>query len=76
MTEIFNDVSDEVKRIAEITWNIAYNKENPTSATIFLDTCFSYYSKILNEQDYNFIKFYIGLKLEEMKNASDVNTQR
>ena len=67
MQEIFQNVSDKTKEIAEISWRLAVSQRNPIEAAEFLNTVTNYYDKILNEEDIEFMRFYFNMKMEAMK---------
>ena len=67
MQEIFQNVSDRTKEIAEISWRLAVSQRNPIEAAEFLNTVTNYYDKILNEEDIEFMRFYFNMKMEAMK---------
>ena len=67
MTELFSNISDEVKRIAEFTWNVASAQSNPVIASKFLDGATNYLATVYNEEEMNFIRFYFNMKMETNK---------
>ena len=67
MQEIFQNVSDKTKEIAEISWRLAVSQRNPIEAAEFLNSITNYYDKILNEEDIEFMRFYFNMKMEAMK---------
>ena len=67
MQEIFQNISDRTKEIAEISWRLAMSQHNPIEAAEFLNTVTNYYDKILNEEDIEFMRFYFNMKMEAMK---------
>lgn len=67
MQEIFQNVSDRTKEIAEISWRLAVSQRNPIEAAEFLNTVTNYYDKILNEENIEFMRFYFNMKMEAMK---------
>lgn len=67
MTEIFTNVSNEAKEIAELSWRVANIQKNPLEAANFLANVTSYYSNILTEEEVDFLRFYFNMKLEMMK---------
>jgi hypothetical protein len=67
MQEIFENVSDKVKEIAEIAWRLAMAQHNPMGAAEFLDNVTNYYDKLLNEEEIEFLRFYFNMKMEMMK---------
>ena len=67
MQEIFNNISDEVKEIAEVAWNLAMMQHDAIKAAKFLDTVINYYEKIMKEEEIEFLRFYFNMKMEMMK---------
>jgi len=67
MTEIFQNVSDEAKEIAELSWRVANIQKNPLEAANFLANVTSYYSNILTEEEVEFLQFYFKMQMEMMK---------
>ena len=67
MIELFTNVSDEAKEIAELSWQIASIQKNPLEAANFLANATLYYSNILTEEEVDFLRFYFNMKLEMMK---------
>ena len=68
MTEIFTNISSNVKSTAEAAWNIAAAQKEPGAAVDFLNNFIKYYSHLYDEEEMNFIKFYFNMKMEELKN--------
>ena len=67
MQEIFENVSERTKEIAEIAWRLAVSQSNPIDAANFLNDVTNYYDKILTEEEVNFLRFYFNMKMELMK---------
>lgn len=67
MTEIFEDISDEIKQLADSTWAITLAQENPIKAAEFLNSVTNYYTNILTEREMEFLQFYFQMKMEMMK---------
>ena len=67
MTEIFANIGDEVKDIAETAWNIALAQKNPLDAANFLNNVTNYYKNIYTDEEIEFLQFYLNMKLEMMK---------
>ena len=67
MTEIFANIGDEVKDIAETAWNIALAQKNPLDAANFLNNVTNYYKNIYTDEEIEFLQFYFNMKLEMMK---------
>lgn len=76
MTELFKDISDEMKGIAETAWIIAMNKKTPMEAVQFLSDIVEYHKTLMRPQkDIDFLNFYFIMKMEMMKN-DDANSER
>ena len=67
MQEIFENVSNETKEIAEIAWRLAAAQSDPMDAASFLNDVTNYYEKKLSEEDLDFLRFYFNMKMELMK---------
>ena len=67
MQEIFENVSDNTKEIADMAWRLAMSQRNPIEAADFLNNVTNYYDKILSEEEVNFLRFYFNMKMELMK---------
>lgn len=67
MIEIYNNISDNVKKIADAAWSIAAAQKNPMDAAQFLNNVTEYYRDILNDEEIEFLQFYLNLKMEMMK---------
>ena len=67
MTEIFENVRDEVKDIARIGWNLALMQESPVDASDFLNNLTNYYSNRYTEEEIAFLRFYFNMQLEMIK---------
>ncbi len=67
MQELFEDISEEVKEIADIAWRLAVSQPSAIGAAKFLDTVTNYYDAILSEREMEFLRFYFNMKLEAQK---------
>ena len=67
MIEIFKDISNETREIAEQAWNIVMTQESPINAAEFLNSVVEYYRNVLSEEDIEFLQFYFNMKMEMMK---------
>lgn len=76
MTELFTDISPVIKNIAKEIWGLASLAHDPVKASEILEHATNYYSYLCTEEEIAFIRFYINMKLEEMKNASSSSTER
>ena len=67
MQEIFENVKDSVKQVAEFAWNVAIAQPDPIKAANFLDNVTRYYKNFLTEEEVEFLQFYFNMKMEMMK---------
>jgi len=67
MQEIFENISNNVKEIADVAWRLASVQKNPLEAAKFLDNVTNYYDKIMTEEEIEFLRFYFNMKMEMMK---------
>ncbi len=67
MNEIYGNVSDKAKEIADIAWRLTVIQKNPVDAAKFLDNVTNYYRNILTEEEIDFLQFYFNMKMEMMK---------
>ena len=67
MQEIFENISDQTRQLAETAWTIAMAQDNPIKAANFLNTVTNYYDQRMNEEDREFLRFYFNMKMEMMK---------
>ena len=67
MNEIYGNISDKVKEIADIAWRLTVIQKNPIDAAKFLDNVTNYYRNILTEEEIDFLQFYFNMKMEMMK---------
>ena len=68
MTELFPNVRDEVKEVADMAWRLALSQRNPVEAADFLTNTTNYYKHIYTEEEIEFLQFYFNMKMEMMKN--------
>ena len=68
MTEIFQNIRDEVKEVADLAWRLAIAQKNPIDAANFLNNTTNYYRNIYTEEEIEFLQFYFNMKMEMMKN--------
>lgn len=66
MTEIFADISDDVRGKADIIWKIAIAQENPVVAAKFLNQITEYYRRRWTEEEIDFLQFYFQTQMEMM----------
>ena len=68
MTEIYENVRDEVKELAELSWIIATRQKNPLDAANFLNNVTNFYKNVYTEEEIEFLQFYFNIKMEMIKN--------
>ena len=68
MTEIFTNISDNVKQLASTMWTIAAAQKNPLDAAKFLHNSTEYYRHLLTEEEIEFLQFYFNMKMEMILN--------
>ena len=76
MIELFPNVREQVKETADTLWVLASSINNPLNASQFLEHATNYYSYLYTEEEIAFLQFYINMKMEEMNNGSNINTER
>ena len=64
MTEIFENISDDVKRKVDMIWRMAISYDNPIKAAQFLNQVVKYYSLRWTEEEVDFLQFYLAMKME------------
>jgi hypothetical protein len=67
MTEIFEDISEEIRQLAKHAWENTLAQNNPIKAAEFLSNITNYYSNILSEREMEFLQFYFQTQMEMMK---------
>ena len=67
MTELYPNISEEVRNAAATAWTIAIAQPDPVSAAEFLNTVTNYYSNKLTNEEVEFLQFYFNLRMEMMK---------
>lgn len=67
MTELFSNISNEVKNAADAAWDIAMSQKNPASAADFLNIVTEYYRKKWTEEEIEFLQFYFYTQMEMNK---------
>ncbi len=67
MQEIYKDIRDSVKQVADFAWNVAVAQPNPMDAANFLDNVTRYYKNFLTDEEVEFLQFYFNMKMEMMK---------
>lgn len=67
MIELYENISDELRKTAEIAWKIAMLQRDPLTAASFLDNVTKYYQHLLTEEEVDFLNFFFQMKMEMMK---------
>ena len=67
MNEIFKNVRQEVKNVAEFAWKIALAQPDPAAAASFLDNVTNYFKHSYTEEEIEFLRFYFNMQMEMMK---------
>lgn len=68
MTEIFTNINDDLKKKAEIIWNMTLTYNNPREAAEFLHLMTEEYRKVLTDEEMDFLQFYFQMQMEMNKN--------
>ena len=68
MTEIFTNVSDYIKRVAEDYWKLAQFRKTPVEMAEFLNNATNSCKDICTPEEVDFLRFYFNMKMEMMKN--------
>lgn len=66
MIELYDDISTEVRELAESIWRLAQIKKNPIDAAQFIVNTTEYYTDLLTEREIEFLRFYFYAQLELM----------
>ena len=64
MTEIFENISDDVKDKAEVIWQIAIAQPTALAAAEYLHGMTEYFKKRWTEEEVDFLRFYFNMKME------------
>jgi len=67
MTELFTNIPESVKKQTELFVDLTFKNEDPFEIVNVLN---EYTENCKNEEEKEFVRFYINMKLEEMKNGS------
>lgn len=67
MTEIYANISEQVRELAKLAWKIAMMHTNPINSAKFLNTVTEYYRNILTDEEIEFLQFYFQTQMEMMK---------
>ena len=69
MIEIFVDIPSNVRKFAEVSWNIATaHGKKPKDAATFLQNCLDIAKQNYTEEEVNFVDFYFRTQMEMVKN--------
>lgn len=66
MTELYPNVSEDVRNIADVAWKLTISQPSPFEAATFLNNVTNYYSGQLTEEEVEFLQFYFTLRMEMM----------
>ena len=64
MTEMFTNVRDDVKKIADLAWKVALAQNNPADAATFLDNVTNFYKHYYTEEEIEYLRFYFNVKMQ------------
>lgn len=64
MTEIFENISDDVKNKAEIIWQIATAQPDALAAAEYLHGMTEYFKNKWTEEEVDFLRFYFNMRME------------
>lgn len=67
MTEIFKNISTDVKAYAKSAWSLALAQKDPAKAADFLNIATNYYEAIGTPEEVEFLRFYFNMQMEMMK---------
>lgn len=67
MTELFTNIPESVKERTKMFVDLTLKNEDPFEIVNILN---EYTENCQNEEEKEFVQFYINMKLEEMKNGS------
>lgn len=66
MIEIFDNIKEEVRDMAEFSWKIALKQNTPQDAAEFLNNVTNYYMSFGTPEEVEFLRFYFNMKMEMM----------
>lgn len=64
MTELYENISDDIRQKADIIWRMALAQPNPILAAKFLQDITNYYSTRWTEEEIEFLQFYFRTQME------------
>ena len=67
MTEIFENISDDIKDKAEIMWKIAIGQPNAFAAAEYLHGMTEYFKNRWTDEEVDFLRFYFNMRMEMIK---------
>ncbi len=67
MTELFNNIRQEVKNTAASVWKLTIAQNTPTEAAKLLNTIVEYYKLIWTQEEVEFLQFYFQMQMEMIK---------
>lgn len=68
MTEIYADISENVKSLAEATWSLVSTMTSPVAAAEFLNNVVEQAKLQYTEEEVEFLQFYFKLQMEMIAN--------
>lgn len=68
MTELFENIDQGLKDIADFFWLQAMKKETLVEKVSVLDTITQYYRTFGKPEEVEFLQFYFNMRMEMMKN--------
>lgn len=66
MTELYSNIRQEVKELAEGAWRLAITQHTPIEAAELLNTVVEYHKLIYTLEEVEFLQFYFKMKIMEM----------
>lgn len=66
MVEIYRNISNDVKEIAENAWKLAMDFEDAPAMAQFLVDTLQFYKYLLTAEEIEFLQFYFKLQMEMM----------
>jgi hypothetical protein len=67
MTEIFTDISEDIKNYADFTWTLAMSKNSLDEAVEILNNFTNFYRTFGTPKEVEFLQFYFNMRMEMMK---------
>ena len=68
MTEIFSNISEDTRQIAEFFWDLSMTKHTLPEKVTVLDNITRIYSIFGTQEEVEFLQFYFRMRMEMMKN--------